>query len=489
MRPLLNTEQLKETLGPLAAAYELHASRHSGPRLDRQPVHTVYGGAHLFTVDTSRKMGQFALNHLREYAPDFIEFAHAFRLPGSSSLVTSGDVKTALLRAADRNVDSLKTGHAAGWLAASVYNRVINKLRLQPVEDFRIDFDDGFGIRTDAEEDAEVVRVAEEVANGMNDGVLPPFIGIRVKPFTSEYAERAVRTVDLFVGAVVRATGGELPDNFVVTLPKVAIPAQVSAFARALELIENSAGLPSGKLKIELMIETPTAIIGDGGRSVVSRLIQASNGRCTSVHFGVYNYTASLDLTASNQSVSHPACDFARSMMQVALAETGIWMSDSATNIVPVADRSSDQRSPSPQQAARTRESIHQAWRLAFDNTTRSLQNGFYQGWDLHPAQLPARYAAVYAFYLKSLDSSAYRLKAFVEKGAKANLVGDVFDDASTGQGLLNFFLRAVNCGAITIDEAAKTGLTMDELRSRSFEYIVAGRDLEDQAPVEAPQV
>ena len=62
--------------------------------------------------------------------------------------------------------------------------------------------------------------------------------------------------------------------------------------------------------------------------------------------------------------------------------------------------------------------------------------------WDLHPAQLPSRYAAVYAFYLSALDAATRRLRAFIDKAAQATLVGDVFDDAATGQGLLNFFVR-----------------------------------------------
>jgi len=61
-----------------------------------------------------------------------------------------------------------------------------------------------------------------------------------------------------------------------------------------------------------------------------------------------------------------------------------------------------------------------------------------------------------------------------VQKAAQATLVGDVFDDAATGQGLLNYFLRAMNCGAITEEEAvAKSGLTLDELRGRSFAKIL----------------
>ncbi len=105
-----------------------------------------------------------------------------------------------------------------------------------------------------------------------------------------------------------------------------------------------------------------------------------------------------------------------------------------------------------------------------------SLRNGFYQGWDLHPAQFVTRYAAVYHFFLGGLTSASNRLKAFVEKAALASLHGDVFDDAATGQGLLNFFLRGIACGAITEDEARATGLSLEEIRSRSFLKILESR-------------
>src|SRR6202035_1458424 len=103
------------------------------------------------------------------------------------------------------------------------------------------------------------------------------------------------------------------------------------------------------------------------------------------------------------------------------------------------------------------------------DAPRHSLVNGFYQGWDLHPGQLPSRYGTVYAFFLRSLPATSERLKNFISKAAQATLHGDTFDDAATGQGLLNFFLRGVNCGALTEQEALATGLTIDELRSRSF--------------------
>jgi hypothetical protein len=177
-------------------------------------------------------------------------------------------------------------------------------------------------------------------------------------------------------------------------------------------------------------------------------------------HFGTYDYTAGCGITAAHQTMANPVCDFAKHMMQVSLAGTPILLSDGATNIMPVG----------------TPDVVHRAWRLSYSHIRHSLETGYYQGWDLHPAQLPVRYAAVYAFFLEGLEPASQRLKAFVEKAAKATLLGDVFDDAATGQGLLNFFLRGIACGAITEDEARATGLTLDEIRGRSFLKILDGR-------------
>ena len=143
-------------------------------------------------------------------------------------------------------------------------------------------------------------------------------------------------------------------------------------------------------------------------------------------------------------------------------AGSNVWLSDGATNVLPV---------------GKDRGTIHRAWRLHHDDIRHSLTNGFYQGWDLHPAQLVTRYAAVFAFFLESLDAASERLRNFIGKAAQATLVGEVFDDAATGQGLLNFFLRALNCGAVREDEIGTlTGLTLQELRSGSFVTIVRGR-------------
>jgi hypothetical protein len=222
------------------------------------------------------------------------------------------------------------------------------------------------------------------------------------------------------------------------------------------------------------MIETPQSIIDHRGECALPSLVAAAEGRCVAAHFGVYDYTASLNITAAHQSMDHEACDFARHMMKVALAGTGVWLSDGATNIMPVGPHHGKKLSPKQKRA--NRDVVHRAWRLGFGHTTHSLVNGYYQGWDLHPAQLPVRYAAVYAFFLGGLEAASLRLKTFVEKAAQATLIGDVFDDAATGQGLLNYFLRGITCGAITEDEALATGLTIDELRSRSFVKILQNR-------------
>jgi Malate synthase len=312
----------------------------------------------------------------------------------------------------------------------------------------------------------------------MNEGTLPPFIGIRIKPFTEELKARSIRTLDLFLSTLIEHTDGELPANFVVTLPKVVTPEQVAALADLFDLFEQRSGLATGSLKMEMMIETTQSIINERGETNLPRLLEAARGRCVAAHFGTYDYTASCSITAAHQHMLHPACDFARSMMQVAFAGTGVWLSDGATNIMPVAPHRPGEGHPlTPAQIAANRATVHHAWKLHYDHTQHSLTNAFYQGWDLHPAQLPTRYAAVYSFFLESLDAASERLRNFVAKAAQATLVGDVFDDAATGQGLLNYFLRAINCGAITEQEATSlTRLTLEELRSGSFVKILKSR-------------
>ncbi len=452
--------------------------RYPGELGHRQPVHTVYGGAHLFRADSARRLGQVAQRTLTENASDFVVFARAIGLPLSEDLPDVLDYATGLKHRLETNAEAVREENKAAWLAHTIFHRVQEKLKREPVEDFRIDFEDGYGNRPDAEEDGHAESAASEVASGMAGGTLPPFIGIRIKPFNQELRARSMRTLDIFVSTVLDRTNGRLPDNFVVTLPKITTPEQVAALSDLFDALETATGLAAGSLKMEMMIETTQSIINSEGQINLPLLLGAARGRCVAAHFGTYDYTASCSITAAHQHMMHPSCDFAKHMMQVSFAGTGIWLSDGATNIMPVGPHRAAEGAPlTPDQLEKNREVVQRAWKLHYDHIQHSLTGGFYQGWDLHPAQLPTRYAAVYAFFLESLDAASERLRNFVEKAAKATLVGDVFDDAATGQGLLNYFLRAINCGAVTEDEATNlTSLTHDDFVSASFVKILKNR-------------
>jgi citrate lyase beta subunit len=460
----------------LKTANTLFSENYPGESPERQPVHTVYGGAHIFKEGTAMKMGVGAINHIRAYAPNFVEFSKILELKGYDKLPNSQeDISTLEEYFASESSES-KEEHSA-YFSYTVYQRVLEKLSREAVEDFRIDFEDGYGNRPDEEEDNHAVLAAEEVAKGMTSHSLPPFIGIRIKPLTEEQKNRAIRTLDLFISSLSERTNGNLPDNFVVTLPKVTIPEQVTALVQLFEVLEQKTDLPTGSLKLELMIETPQSILDSNGNSALPSLVKASDGRCTGAHFGVYDYTASTNITAEYQSLTHPNCDFARHMMQVALGGTGVRLSDGATNILPVGPHRPSDRNPlTDSQLEENKMVVHNAWRLNFNNVSHSLKHGYYQGWDLHPSHLPLRYAAVYSFFLEGLSSTSVRLKSFMGKAAQATLIGDVFDDAATGQALLNYFLQGISCGAILEKDVEKTGLTLDEIRTRSFKNILEGR-------------
>jgi hypothetical protein len=428
MKTSLPGAELDRIVGPLRTANQAFSARYPGERADRQPVHTVYGGAHLFRADTTRKLGDLGLRALREHAQDAETLAQAFGLPRD--------------------------------LAETLHPRIERKLEREPVEDLRIDFEDGYGSRPDPEEDGHVAACAQEAARGHSEGTLPAFWGIRIKPMTEELRARSLRTLDGFLSTLLHHTGGLLPPGFVLTLPKLQIPEHGAALADALDALEPRLRLAPGTLRFEIMIEQTQAVVDAKGHVALPALVAATRGRCVAAHLGTYDYTASCGITAAHQHMTHPACDFAKACMQASLGGTGIWLSDGATNVMPVGERAA----------------VHAAWRLQASHVRHSLVGGFYQGWDLHPGQLVARYAAVYAFYLESLPAATARLTNFVQRAAQATLVGDVFDDAATGQGLLNFFLRGLACGAISEPEALATGLTLDELRSRSFVKILAGR-------------
>ncbi|HEY0306209.1 MAG TPA: hypothetical protein VGC44_14645 [Longimicrobiales bacterium] len=396
--------------------------------MHRQPVHTVYGGAHLFRADTARRLGDVALGALEQH----------LATPSAVSDVFGVDAK----------------------LAGTLFERVRAKLEREPVEDFRIDFEDGYGNRSDEEEDGHAAGAAAEVAKGHADDTLPPYIGIRIKPLSAELSRRSLRTLDRFLDVLFAHAGNELTRRFFVTLPKLTSPEQPALLADRLAEIERRNGLPAGSLKFEIMVETPQTLFGTDGSAALPLMVNAGAGRISAAHFGTYDFTASCNITAAHQHMNHPVCDFARAMMQASLADR-VWLSDGSTAVLPVGDRGA----------------IHHAWRMHYHDVRRSLMLGFYQGWDLHPAQLVTRYLALYAFFLEAYDAAAARLKNFMQNAAQATLLGSSFDDAATGQGLLNYFLRGINSGAFGEDEvAAATGLKLDELHTRSFSRILEMR-------------
>src|SRR5439155_7684396 len=289
----LSEQTLREIGARLKAQQDAFARHYPGESGTRQPVHTVYGGAHLFKSDTTKKLGDLALKALSQYAPNAATFAEAIGIdPG---------------------------------IAETVYARVQEKLKREAVEDFRIDFEDGYGIRPDPEEDGHAAQAAQECAKGRDAGTLSPFIGIRIKSFAGELAGRSLRTLDIFLTAL-----GKLPQNFVVTLPKITSPEQVSALIDAFEQIEPRLGLAPGSLKMEPMIEVTQTILDPDGVSLLPQLLKAARGRMIAAHFGTYDYTASCNITAAYQAMRHPACDFAKHMMLVAYGGTGVWLSDGA---------------------------------------------------------------------------------------------------------------------------------------------------------------
>ena len=433
------SRDLKAIATRLRTANTRLAASCPGDSSARQPVHTLICGGDTFTRDSATAFGVAALATLDEYAPTASAFAQVL------GLAALGDV---------------------------VRSRVIAKLKREPVEDLRLDFEDGYGTRPDAEEDGHAQSAAAEMAAGMIAGTLPPFIGIRIKAMSGEGHERSLRTLDLFVTTLVKA-GKRLPDNFAITVPKVMTAIHVDAVDRACAALERRLKLRRNSLLLELMIETPQSILAPDGSSALRALVAAGGGRVRSAHFGVYDYTALSGITAAWQHPRHLACDFARHMMQVALAQTGVFVADGGSNIMPIPPHLVTGKPLTDDQQRENAAVVHRAWQTHFADVTHSLVNGFYQGWDLHPAQLPTRYAAVYAFYLSARAAATARLKKFFDKAARA---GAVFDDAATGQALVNFFNRALSSGAITEHELFETGLTPSDLQGRTFLQILANQ-------------
>ncbi|MCM2429763.1 DUF6986 family protein [Streptomyces sp. RKAG337] len=404
-------DAVREGIGASLAATDAElARRYPGDPGTRQPVHTVYVPADAFTADTVRSWGRQALAALDEHAPDAEALARVLGLTDE--------------------------------LAGPVHDRVRAKLEREPVEDLRIDFEDGYGQRPDAEEDAAAVAAARIVSAAVADRSAPPYIGIRMKCMEAAVRDRGIRTLDIFLSTLMRSGG--LPDGLVLTLPKVTFPQQVTAMVRLCEEFEKAHGLTPGRIGFEIQIETTQSILGPDGTATVPRLIDAAEGRATGLHYGTFDYSASCGVSAAYQSMDHPVADYAKAVMQVAAAGTGVRLSDGSTNVLPVG--------PTAQ--------VHDAWRLHHGLVRRSLARAYYQGWDMHPGHLPTRYAAVYAFYREGLDTAAARLAAYVAKAG-----GDVMDEPATAKALSGYLLRGLDCGAVDLEEVtARTALGRAEL-------------------------
>ncbi len=440
----MKTSLEKDFLDRIYTYLESFSSPFEEKNISRQPVHVVYGGADRFKSDISAKLGKIALKTLKEFA-------------GNSSAFFNDALNVPITPESEK-----------------IYTRIINKLNKEPIEDFRIDFEDGFGIRSNEDEDRCAEYAAIETTKGISENSLPPFFGIRIKPLTNEFKERAIRTLDIYLSTLFLETNGVLPHNFVVTLPKISSPQQVLILVKIFKAFEQKYSLPEGSLRLEMMIETPQILVSKKGEWGFQSLIEASEGRCFAAHFGAYDFTSSLDISAKNQSLAHPLCDVVRNVMKISFAGTGIFLSDGATNILPIAKHKKDNLSDKEKEE--NRKLIFDAWRLSYKDINHSLHSGFYQGWDLHPAQIPIRYAANYSYFLNEYDNSLNRLKGFIDKATRVSLSGNIFDDAASAQGLLNFFLRGYNCGAFSEDEINQTGLTSEEIKTKSFIKILESR-------------
>ena len=345
------------------------------------------------------------------------------------------------------------------------------KLEHEPVEDYRIDFEDGYGYRPDAEEDAHAIAAARELAAGTGQRHFPPYCGFRVKPLTEALRTRSLRTFQLFICTLLESTGGALPPGFVVTLPKITSSEQVEVFADLLDLFESRAGLAAGSIRIELMIETVQSILTPDGRAAIPELDPGSPRKMPGAHFGAYDYGSDCNISAMCQGMKHPACDFARRVMQVSLAGRGVMLSDSLTSTMPVAIHKGGELTA--QQVEENRQSVRRAWKLHFDDTRRSLATASIRDGTCTRRSFPRAMQPSIRSFWRAWSAASVRLANFVAKAAQATTAGSSFDDAATAQGLLNFFLRGMNCGAITEAEAIETGLTIEELRTKSFTAIM----------------
>ena len=306
--PGLTDEDLEAIDRRLAADDAAREQAYPGTATTRQPVHTVYVPADQFHVEVAEEWGAAADAALNRYAPR----------PEDMARITGLDV------------DAVR----------AVWPAVREKLRREPIEDLRIDLEDGYGTRPDDEEDRHAAMVGLELAAAVSTGSAPPFLGIRCKSLEPATRRRGLRTLDLVLRTLLE--GAELPAGWVITLPKVTSVAQVTTMVDICERLERAYGLAEGALKFEIQVETPQAVLLADGTAAVAAMVHAAAGRCPGLHFGTYDYTAGLGIAGGYQSLDHPAADYAKAVMQLAAAGTGV-----------LGQRRVDQ--PAPGRATRTR--------------------------------------------------------------------------------------------------------------------------------------
>ncbi|RIJ70770.1 aldolase [Nakamurella silvestris] len=329
------------------------------------------------------------------------------------------------------------------------------KLAAEPFEDLRIDFEDGFRAHRgtpadDLDEDAHALRAAAAVEVMAGIGSLPRSWGLRIRSLGPLTRERGLRTLDLFLGRLLESHG-RLPAGFVITLPKVTSLEQVVVFAAVLAAIESAAELAPGSIPFEIQVETPQTVLGADGRVPVAAMIHAAGGRVSGLHFGTYDYTASLGILGAYQNLRHPVADFAKQLMMLAAAETGVRVSDGSDNKVPVGSA----------------EEIGRRWAAHADGVRRALRSGIYQGWDLHPAQLPTRFAATFAFFRLGWVEAARRLADYHH-----SVTTGVLDEPATAFALARHLAAALSCGAVEAAELlAVAGIDADVVE----QYLIRG--------------
>ena len=381
--------ELDRRLAPVDAA---RTAAYPGERPDRQPLHTCYVPADAVVPGLAASWGAAALSAL-----------DAHGLP-------------------DLGLDPA--------VVEEVLPRMRAKLAAEPVEDLRVDAEDGYRGSPDAEDD-DVRRAAALVAADRATGTAPPSVGIRAKSLEGPTRRRGVRSLDLFLGTF---GAGSPQARAVVTLAKVTDVEQVHAFLPVLDALEAAHGVG---VDLELQIETPQAVLGPDGAVTLARMVHAAGPRLIGLHYGTYDYSAALGIAAAHQSSDHPAADLAKQLMQVAVAGTGARTVDGSTNVLPVGGR----------------EQVHAAWRLHAGLVRRALEGGFYQGWDLHPAQLVTRYVATYAFFRSALPAAVGRLATYLGRTD-----GGVLDEPATARALAGVLLRGLDCGAVDEAEVRTAG-------------------------------